>query len=547
MASNFDARNEYTFTYTYLGAEQTRGSQLSIREDKLNSSPVYEKDQNSLDKNHILPSGTLRNGTAYLAKIRVKTDSKENNGYSDWSPEISFSCYTTPKIIFDTIDQKQFIYTDDVLMSALYIQEQNDPVSTFQFTLYDQRHVIVQSFAQRVPDGSSPTRFSERMSNLQKGKLYYVGLKVRTKHDIVYEQLQEFTAQYLTPSINGVVHPSMNTDEGQISIELFLKQLLGTSAKAYIPNRKSTNQNYYTYWKDDYVIVPKNNPLMYTKLAMAKASDWIAKVWVMDVQEGLFMDFAPRNGEGQHIQFYKEQDYIRCVKKFDHITSSTRSNVIPGLGLKPFYLYIYVHEYRVEMKIVVDQTFRGDDGDDGAKSQEELAQYTSITSQTQAQIDSANQKITAAYNRLKATHDARWQNYINQVNQAIIDARSGNFSHNKMRDRISEIDSAYWDYFNNFEVKQFAQAMEKARRDAEGDLAIEREGFLTGVRRILNYIKDGTYGLEDGRVRLNEYSTAYSFILNDIPDWNDGKITELTNIYNAYLDKYPDLKDKYKL
>lgn len=215
--STFDAKNERRFTYTYLGPERTTTSQLSIREDKGGSQPIYEKEQRSLDKEFILAEGTLSNGTAYLAKIRVKLDS----GYSEWSPEIKFMCLTTPKIIFDTIDQKQFIYTNDVLMSAIYTQEQNDPVVNYRFTLYDQRHVTVQSFPTNVPTSVSPTRFSQRIKGIKKGTLYYIGLLVETKHGIRYEQLQEFTAQYVSPSVSGVIQPLLNEQEGQIAVDLF--------------------------------------------------------------------------------------------------------------------------------------------------------------------------------------------------------------------------------------------------------------------------------------------------------------------------------------
>lgn len=357
QASNYDAKNSYTFTFTYLGAEHTTTNTLSIREDGPGTKPVYEKDQVSLDKNHILPATTLNNGTAYLAKVRVKL----KDGYSEWSPEIKFTCYTTPRILFDTIDQHQFIYTNDVLMSAIYTQAQNEPVTSYQYTLYDQRHVALVKYPIRKPERNSPTRFSERVSNIKKGKLYYIGLKVVTEHGIIYEQLQEFTAQYITPSVSGIIQPTMNKDDGQIVVDLFLKQLLGTSARAYIPKRKNDNADNYTYWKDDYVFVPKENPLIYTKLAMAKASDWIGKFWVMNVQNGLFLDFSPAEDRGQHIKFYKHDDYITCEKEFGQIKSRTRSNVIKDLKLRPFYMFVYVKEYRVEIKIVPDQTFKDDD------------------------------------------------------------------------------------------------------------------------------------------------------------------------------------------
>lgn len=535
QASNYDAKNSYTFTFTYLGAEHTTTNTLSIREDGPGTKPVYEKDQVSLDKNHILPAETLNNGTAYLAKVRVKL----KDGYSEWSPEIKFTCYTTPRILFDTIDQHQFIYTNDVLMSAIYTQAQNEPVTSYQYTLYDQRHVTLVKYPIRKPERNSPTRFSERVSNIKKGKLYYIGLKVVTEHGIIYEQLQEFTAQYITPSVSGIIQPTMNKDDGQIVVDLFLKQLLGTSARAYIPKRKNDNADNYTYWKDDYVFVPKENPLIYTKLAMAKASDWIGKFWVMNVQNGLFLDFSPAEDRGQHIKFYKHDDYITCEKEFGQIKSRTRSNVIKDLKLRPFYMFVYVKEYRVEIKIVPDQTFKDDDWNEEL-SKEELSQYGEITKETQQMIDAAEAKINAARQRLQQIHDEHWQQYITKVEQAISDTRARILGQNELRDRVMEIDDQYWDYFENTEMVNYWKELAKAERESEAKYEIYRTEYEQRINETLSEIKSGAMTLDDGRLKLTQYSLVYSFILREVIDFNDTKLTldGLQELYDEYLQKY---------
>lgn len=535
QVGNYDANNSKTFTFTYLGPEMTTTNMLSIREDKADSKPFYEKEQISLDKNHILPSKTLKNGTAYLAKVRVKLP----DGYSDWSPEVKFTCYTTPHIYFDTIDQKQLIYTNDVQMSALYTQEQGEAVKNYQFTLYDQRHVAIKRYPVRVPNGDSPTRFSERVKDIQKGKLYYIGLKVTTQHGLVYEQLQEFTAQYLAPSISGVVHPMMNEKEGQVLIELFLKQMLGTSARAYIPNRENDNDDQYTYWKDDYVVIPKENPLIFTKLGMAKASNWIAKIWVMNVQDGLFLDFAPERGEGQHIKFYKCGDYITCEKIQGKIKSRTRSNIVPNLGLRPFYLYIKVLEYRIEMHIEPDHTFTGDDPDEH-KSEEEMQEYTKVTKETQALIDVANNKINSARTRLQEKHDQHWQAYMTKVTAAVNDARNRILSHDELLARVMEIDNEYWDYFNNDERINYWKELAKAERDSESAYEIYRTEYIQRVSDTIQEIKDKKLSLNEGRVKLSEYSVVYSFILREVINFDDTSLTleGIEKLYNKYLEKY---------
>ena len=72
MVSNFDATEEHTLTYMYLGTERSTVNQVSIRPDEPNSSPVYTETRTSFDKVHIVPRNALRNGLSYLAKVRVQ-------------------------------------------------------------------------------------------------------------------------------------------------------------------------------------------------------------------------------------------------------------------------------------------------------------------------------------------------------------------------------------------------------------------------------------------------------------------------------------------
>ncbi|MFT8556547.1 hypothetical protein [Liquorilactobacillus hordei] len=346
---NFDANDSVVFTYVYLGSERSSANMLSIRENVGDSAPVYEQQQVIADKEHELPAGSLQNGKAYLAKIKVKT----GDNWSDWSGEIEFMCLDKPNIIFDTIDSSSFVYNDDVLMSALYTQAQGDTITNYQFKLYDQNHITISTYPVRVPATTATTRLSERVSNLIKGKLYYISLTVNTSHDINYTAEKQFTPQYIVPTISGVLQPLVVEDQGQVMMEMFLKQILGTPVKPFIPNRPTDSETYYTYYNNDYVVIPQDNPLMFTKLGMAKASDFIAKVWCMNILNGTFLDFAPELGNGIHIKFLKYDDYIVCEKSFGSLVSRTKSNIVEGLGLKEFYLYIKVKEFRVEMEIVL--------------------------------------------------------------------------------------------------------------------------------------------------------------------------------------------------
>lgn len=545
VVSNFDATKTKMFTFVYLGPKSTTKNQLQIRENVQGSKPIYSAIQDSIDKNHLLPDHKLTNGKSYVANIRVvisgdpnlEHPDKDTATYSEWSADMYFSCYDEASLYFDTIDQNQYIYTDDVLMSVLYSQKQNEPVKSYQFTLYDQRHVVLQDYPLRTPKEGT-TRLSERMSGLEKGKLYYAGIKVFTKNGMIYEKEQEFVAQYLSPSISGAVRPHLNKDDGQIIVSLLLKQLLGTSARAFIPNRNNDAPSHYSYWKDDYVIVPKNNPLMYTKLGMAKARGWVAKIWLMNVQNGIFLDFAPRFGEGQHIKFVKHDDYVTCEKTSGRVKYVTRSNKIQGLGLKPFYLYIRVHEFRVEINIQDGQIYEPDS--DSSTNQYEKDNWSVMTKDTEAYVKAQQAKIAQCLAQLKQKHDSHWSQYSSQISAAIVEARNGNYDHDKLRQRIQEIDDVYWNYFEYDEMVNYWKDLTKAQHETEASLMPYRIEYLDHCYYVLQDIKSGKAPLSGGRDKLNQYNTAYGMILNEVINF-DGVVLTLANLakeYNKYIDSY---------
>lgn len=348
LIDNFDANMDYLVYFTYLGSNRMLKNKLSIRETGT-TIPVYERDSTKFDKNHVIPKGTLVNGRSYKAKIQVL---QENDEWTQFSQEIDFICLSTPTIVFDNIDSQKFVYNDDVMMTAIYRQDEGEQVDNFQFTLMDQNKVPLTVFPTRIPNPSTPTVFQERMSGLVKGKLYYVGIRVITKNGINYTTSREFIPQFVAPTVNGIIEVTNQGEAGHVLVQTFLRQLLGNQVKAYIPNASDDGEWNYVFLDDEWIVIPSSMPLIFTRLGMAKSSDWVAKIWCKNVPNGLMLDFSREEGGDVHVRFYKHDDYIVCEKEYNGLKSRTKSNTVRGLKLKEFYLYIRVIEFRVQMKIV---------------------------------------------------------------------------------------------------------------------------------------------------------------------------------------------------
>lgn len=349
LIENFDAKKRYVITYTYLGAQRITTNHVQIREAVSGSQPVYDRVATRFDKNHTVPENALTNGKSYWVRLRVQLNENE---WSDWSSEAEFMCLATPVLTFDSLDDKYYIYNNDISMSVIYRQEQGERVETYQFTLMNQNKTPITNYPTRIPDATSPNVFTERISNLVKGSLYYIGIRITTRNGINYYDTHEFIPQFVTPSLDGIVAVHNNGEAGQVLVQSYLKQMLGTQTKPFVPNAPTDGADNYIFIDGEWVVIPKEMPLMYTRLGMAKASDFITKVWCKNVINGTMLHFTEELGGGVGMTFTKHDDYITCEKEYLGIKSRTRSNVVKGLKLKEFYLYIKVVEYRVEMKIV---------------------------------------------------------------------------------------------------------------------------------------------------------------------------------------------------
>lgn len=351
---NFDAKNLYTVEYKYLGAERVLTNELSVRENVKNSSPVYVRQSTKFDKEHVIPKDSLTNGKSYLAKIRVKLfegATEQLDIWSDWSAENDFICLATPVFNFSSLDDKNYIYNDDIMMQVIYRQEQGEKIKNYQFSLLDQNKTPVKIFPTRMPSKISPNVLEERFSNLVKGRLYYIKCQIDTLNGINYFDTHEFIPHFASPSLDGIIETQNQYENGQILVQSFLKQTLGIQTRPYIPGKKSSSSDNYTYIGGEWVVIPPDKPLQYTSLGMAKASDWIAKVWCKNVINGLFLELDRKDGNGIGLKFYKYDNYVTCEKTYLGVTSRTISNIVPDLKLSEFYLYIKVIEFRIQMTI----------------------------------------------------------------------------------------------------------------------------------------------------------------------------------------------------
>lgn len=351
---NFDANKDYTFGFTYLGSERIITNELQIRESA-SQTWFYSRQSTKFDKNHVLPAGTLKNGVSYTARIRVKLDT--TNNWSDFSPELSFITLKTPRLTFNNLQDDKYVFNNDVLMQVLFQQEQGDRVESYQFILMDQNKSPINKYPPRVPEISNPNLLTERISGLTKGKLYYIGCQVRTVNGVDFLDTHEFIAHFVAPSMGGEIQVYNDEDKGQVLVQAFLRQHLGIQTQPFVEGSSNDLPINYVFLDNEKVVIPPDKPLAYRRLGMAKSSDWIMKVWCENVLNGEMFTFKTEHNSGIGVTFVKHDNYVTAEKEYLNedgtgVKSRHRSNVVTGLKLKKFYMYIKVIEYRIDIEIV---------------------------------------------------------------------------------------------------------------------------------------------------------------------------------------------------
>ena len=358
--SSFDANKDYVLEFTYLGAERVTTNEIQIRVDKLNSLPIYTRQSTKFDKNHTIPGRVLTNGVTYRAKIRVQS---QNGEWSVWSPEETFTCLTTPKIVFQNLQEDKFVYNNDILFQAYFQQEQGDRVETYQFSLLDSNGVALQRYPVRRPESRLPNVMQERISNLDKGRLYYVKIDVMTESGLEYADRHEFVAHYVAPSTSGIIEVKPDQKNGTVLMQAYLTQSLGIQVTPKIENGNDEGEAVmpvdYAYIDGDKVIIPPHRPLRYDRLGMAQASDFVLKLWCEKIPNGMFLEFISEHRSGVGIQFEKRDNRVLMHKQYlneddNGIKSVHASNVIEGLGKQAFYLYVKLIEFRPEIYIELE-------------------------------------------------------------------------------------------------------------------------------------------------------------------------------------------------
>jgi hypothetical protein len=345
----WDAEKGTSVYYTYTGSKQAMDNELVVT-DTANGEIVYTFSYSSFERVHHLPPREFINGKIYKAKIRVKLS---DGTYSPYSNEVEFRTFKTPILDIISIDGEGFVYNQDVTFQANYTQADGELVKTYRFSLYDENEDLILNYPIRTPSVASV--LSETITGLERGKGYFIECLIETVNGVVWTHREKFIPMYIVPSANGLIQTVNDYDEGVIRITTNLKQITGTQVKGTPQvDNDGNDSNNYSYINDEWIVIPKERPIIFQGLGMSKASDFVMKLWCKNIPNGTkFAEVSPPENTGIAIQFWKYDNKIVAVKEFNGVTSRYRSNIVTIPSGAEFMVYAKVVEHRIDLSLKI--------------------------------------------------------------------------------------------------------------------------------------------------------------------------------------------------
>jgi len=339
----FDAKRGASVYFTYTGSKQIASNELTIT-NIATGLVVYKFKNQNYEKVHHIPPTVLENGKTYKAEVKV---THSDGTSSDFSNAVTFYTVTTPILDIISIDGQGYVYNTDVTFVANYKQVEDDLITRYRFSLYDENNYLLKNYPMRYNDSKAIlTSISETIHDLRKGKGYYIEVSVETEKGMFHSHKERFIPMYVTPAVRGVIEAENDEEFGFVKVNSRLKQLLGTAITA-------TEYHDYQYIDKDWIVIPNEAPVLFKGLGMNRASDFIMKVWFYDVPIGdMFLSLTQEDGLIS-IDFYRLKDRVIAKKYINGVGSVYTSNVLNVGQDEKIFMFVKVVEHRID--IVIEQ------------------------------------------------------------------------------------------------------------------------------------------------------------------------------------------------
>jgi hypothetical protein len=298
--SPFKQDINYDFKFFYNGTSQIVSNNLVI-ENAETSVVVYNATVNSFNLFHRLPANTLVNGNMYRAKIRLMG---VNNVWSSYSDSVSFFVLANPVISIREIDydNNNMVYSQAPLLSAFYVHENNETLSSYAYYLYDNNQSLIKKYPDVFYTGGL---LKQQLDGLEAARIYYIEIRTVSNYKQQYSTgLIQILPFYITPKISGTISATNVPDKGALEVEANILQIIG-----YYKDKNGIITNDFKFTSGEKVNL-RDGAVIGFQQNMEIPRDFNLQIWASDLLEDkVFLTLFGTNG---NIIFYKYKNRIHA-------------------------------------------------------------------------------------------------------------------------------------------------------------------------------------------------------------------------------------------
>jgi len=310
LVNAFDASNNYIFKYKWEG-NQSFGCACIIRNNETNEI-VYQGTEATMQLQYTLSGGTLNNGILYNVSI---ASIDKDSVMSEFSNPVLFYCYSTPIFEFENITNNQIIRNSTFQIILKYLQAENEPLQSYEISLYDLSKIQIQTSGIRFLTDS----LTYSLSNLEDNQSYYIRATGKTLNgmDIETDYIY-FSVNYEQPAVYSVLSLENVSSSGHIKLQSNIRAVEFHTGSDPI------------FIDDEYIDV--RNDILYLDNDFSFDTDFIVNVSGYNLGYGLLMQLS---NETTTINLYLR----RGVYETTNNTEKTYIEMIVPVGFTNFQCY----------------------------------------------------------------------------------------------------------------------------------------------------------------------------------------------------------------
>jgi hypothetical protein len=213
----FDPAFSHTFTFSYTGNQAVKNRAVIYDNDTYEN--VYDRIQEGLKLDHVLPSNTLAAGRTYVIQIQVFDAAGASSALS---APVVFQCFTSPEFYFSNAEDKMVLSSANLTVLLSYSQTESEPLQQFQYYLYGQDRTMLYS-SDVFYDGANLTHTIYGFHN---DNIYYLRAVGRTVHGMELDTgYLQIIVQYQIKPANILFSAQNHREGGYLSYYTGIKSI----------------------------------------------------------------------------------------------------------------------------------------------------------------------------------------------------------------------------------------------------------------------------------------------------------------------------------